>query len=273
MNPPIIPKVSVAGDDEGSASVKKQEVEGKGCRNKRPGLTLLSPFIDPLRKKRTMSVSDVAATPPCFDPTKPLHIEDMKAVIEFCTAWKNDIRELSHPLVFGTHLTTADYCLQQFLEPVKGFAKKQGSKKAAASNTVDLPPSNLNNIHHYVRSTWQHEYGQAWTKVRKVYFPYNLQGSHWVAIEIDFIKHTTTVYDSYIAFTSTSKLVKYLHPISDTLARVLYEMHFYDAFEVEGVKQKGMKMSMFTPFTVCSIGDVPQQQDGSPLYEDADIEA
>ncbi|KAH0972758.1 hypothetical protein GBA52_024914 [Prunus armeniaca] len=229
MNPPIIPKVSVAGDDEGSASVKKQEVEGKGCRNKRPGLTLLSPFTDPLRKKRTMSVSDVAATPPCFDPTKPLHIEDMKA---------------------------------QFLEPVKGFAKKQGSKKAAASNTVDLPPSNLNNIHHYVRSTWQHEYGQAWTKVQKVYFPYNLQGSHWVAIEIDFIKHTTTVYDSYIAFTSTSKLVKYLHPISDTLARVLYEMHFYDAFEVEGVKQKGMKMSMFTPFTVCSIGDVPQQQDG-----------
>ncbi|KAI5323891.1 hypothetical protein L3X38_032964 [Prunus dulcis] len=134
-------------------------------------------------------------------------------------------------------------CLQQFLEPVKGPAKKRGSKKAASSNIVDLPPSNLNNIHHYVR------------------------GSHWVAIEIDFVRHTATVYDSYIAFTFTSKLVKYLHPISDTLARVLYEMHFYDAFEVEEVKQKGMKMSTFTPFTVCSIGDVPQQCCSSNLVQ------
>ncbi|CAL8163912.1 unnamed protein product [Prunus armeniaca] len=108
---------------------------------------------------------------------------------------------------------------------------------------------------------WQHGYGQAWTKVRKVYFSYNLQGSHWVAIEIDFV--STTVYDSYLAFTSTSKLVKYLHPISDTLTRVLYDMHFYNASEVEEVKQEGMKKSTFTPFIVCSIRDVPQQRDGT----------
>lgn len=152
--------------------------------------------------------------------------------------------------------------MQQFLELVKRPTKKRGLNKAAASNTVDLPLSNLNNTHHYVHGTWQHVYGQAWTKVHKVYFPYNLQGSHWVAIEIDFVRHTATVYDSYIAFTSTSKLVKYLHSISDTLARVLYDMHFYDAFEVEQVKQRGMKMSTFKPFTVCNIGDVPQQRDG-----------
>ncbi|CAL2266317.1 unnamed protein product [Prunus armeniaca] len=136
-----------------------------------------------------MSVLDAEATPPCFDPSKPLPIEDVKA---------------------------------QFLEPVKGPTKKRGLKKAAASNTVDLPLSNLNNTHHYVQGTWQHEYGQAWTK-----------------------------------------LVKYLHSISDTLARVLYDMHFYDTSEVEEVKQKGMKMSMFMPFTICNIGDVPQQRDGT----------
>ncbi|XP_034200965.1 uncharacterized protein LOC117615900 [Prunus dulcis] len=141
--------------------------------------------------------------------------------------------------------------LQQFLEPFKPTAKKRGSKKAAASNTVDLPPSKLKNIHHFVRGTWQHGYAQAWTKVRKVYFPYNLKGSHWVAIEIDFVRHTATVYDSYVDFTKRSKL-----------ARVLYDMHFYDDSEVEEVKQKGLTMSMYTPFSVCSMADVPQQRDG-----------
>ncbi|BBN68561.1 TCP-1/cpn60 chaperonin family protein [Prunus dulcis] len=134
-------------------------------------------------------------------------------------------RQLSHPL--------------QFLEPVKGTAKKRGSKKAAASNIIDLPPSKLNNIHHYVH------------------------GSYWVAIELDFVRHTATVYDSYVAFTKTLKLVTLLHPISDTLARVLYNMHFYEDSEVEEVKQKGLKMSRFTPFSVCSIANVPQQRDGT----------
>ncbi|BBH03430.1 DNA glycosylase superfamily protein [Prunus dulcis] len=104
--------------------------------------------------------------------------------------------------------------------------QERGSKKAAASNTVDLPASKLKNLHHFVRGTWQHGYAQAWTKVRKVYFPYNLKGSHWVAIELDFVRHTATVYDSYIDYTKRSKLVTLLHPISDTLARVLFDMHF-----------------------------------------------
>ncbi|KAI5353556.1 hypothetical protein L3X38_006450 [Prunus dulcis] len=173
MNPPIVPNVIVAGDDEGSATFEKEDVE----------------------------------------------------------------------------------------EPIKAPAKKRGSKKAAAPNIVDIPPSYVNKIHHFMHGTWQHGYGQAWIKVRKVYFPYNLQGSHWVAIGIDFVRHTMTVYDFYIAFTSTSKLVKYLQPISDTLARVLYDMPFYDTSKVEEVKQNVIKMSTFTPFIVCCIGDVPQQRD------------
>ncbi|KAI5334890.1 hypothetical protein L3X38_025023 [Prunus dulcis] len=32
MNPPSMPKVSMVGDEEGSLSVEKKEVEGKGCR-------------------------------------------------------------------------------------------------------------------------------------------------------------------------------------------------------------------------------------------------
>ncbi|CAL2229182.1 unnamed protein product [Prunus armeniaca] len=148
-------------------------------------------------------------------------------------------------------------------EPVKATAKKRGSKKAAGSNTIDLSPSKLNNIHHFVRDTWQPGYGQAWTKVWKVYFPYNLTGSHWVAIKIDFVKHTATMYDSYSDFTAISKLVTHLHPISNTLAQVLYNMHFYEGSEVEEVKQKGLQMSSFTPFSVCSIRDVPQQRDGT----------
>ncbi|KAI5323795.1 hypothetical protein L3X38_032867 [Prunus dulcis] len=199
MNPPSIPKVSVAGDKEGSASVEKQEVEEVQLESCSVGPVFFYKLIDD-----TEWISS-------------RHLDMATFLIRK--------RQLSHPLVFGTHWTTANYCLQQFQESVKGPAKKRGSKKAAASNTIHLPPSNLNNIHHYVLGTWQHEYGQAWTKV--------------------------------------CKLVKYLHPISDTLARVLYEMHFYDASEVEEVKQKGMKMSTFTPFTICSIGDVPQQRDGT----------
>ncbi|CAL2263142.1 unnamed protein product [Prunus armeniaca] len=249
-----------------------------------------------------MSVSDATATPPCFDPSKPLPIEDVKAVIDFCTAWKNDIsvqvqleafsvgadffyklidetawissrhlematflirkRQLSHPLLFGTDWTTADYALQQFLEPLKATGKTRGSKKAAASNTSDLPANELKNVHHFVHGTWQHGYAQAWKKVRRVYFPYNLRESHWVAIEIDFVRHTATVYDSYVDYTKSSKLVTLLQPVSDTLARVLYNMKFYEDSEVEEVKQKGLQMSRFTPFSVCIIGGVPQQRDG-----------
>ncbi|KAI5317763.1 hypothetical protein L3X38_037470 [Prunus dulcis] len=99
-----------------------------------------------------MTVSAATASPPCFDPSKSLPIEDVKAVLQFCSAWKSDIsaevqpesfsvgvdffyrlvdetewmssrhldmatflirkRQLSHPLVFGTDWTTADCCLQ-----------------------------------------------------------------------------------------------------------------------------------------------------------------
>ncbi|KAI5342805.1 hypothetical protein L3X38_010681 [Prunus dulcis] len=133
------------------------------------------------------------------------------------------------------------------------MARKRGSKKASGSNSVDLPASKVKNLHHFVRGTWQHGYAQAWTKVQKVYFPYNLKGSHWVAIELDFVRHTATVYDSYIDYTKRSKLVTLLHRISDTLARELFEE----------VKQKGLTMSMYTPFSVCSIAAVPQQRDGT----------
>ncbi|KAI5355880.1 hypothetical protein L3X38_008775 [Prunus dulcis] len=231
MNPPSMPKVSMAGDEEGSLSVEKKRVEGKGCRQKRPTQTLLSPFTDPLGKKRTMSVSDATATPPCFDPSKPLPIEDVKAVLEFCTDCKNDIRlgfltfeiqsssystpghgNLSHPekatLSSIGIWNSLDNVSLLLAEPFKATAKKRGSKKAAASNTIDPPPSKLNNIHHYVRA----------------------------------------------GYTSA--------PISDTLARVMYNMHFYEDSEVEEVKQKGLQMSRFTPFSVCSIADVPQQRDG-----------
>ncbi|XP_020411099.1 protein DETOXIFICATION 45, chloroplastic [Prunus persica] len=40
-------------------------------------------------------------------------------------------------------------------------------------------------------------------------------------------------------------------------------MHFYEDSEVEEVKQKGLQMSRFTPFSVCSIAGLPQQQDGT----------
>ncbi|BBG95912.1 DNA glycosylase superfamily protein, partial [Prunus dulcis] len=167
MNPPSLPTVTMAGDEE-------------GCRQKRPAQTLLSPFTDPLRKKRTMTVSAATATPPCFDPSKSLPIEDVKAVLQFCSAWKSDIsaevqlesfsvgadffyrlvdetewmssrhldmatflirkRQLSHPLVFGTDWTTADCCLQQFLEPFKPTAGDVDRRRVLVQ-TVTFQPA------------------------------------------------------------------------------------------------------------------------------------
>ncbi|CAL9012756.1 unnamed protein product [Prunus brigantina] len=73
------------------ATVEKQDVKGKWCKKKRLATTLLSPCIDPSRKKRTITVLDAEATPPCFHPTKSMFIDDVKAVIDFCTAWKTDL--------------------------------------------------------------------------------------------------------------------------------------------------------------------------------------
>ncbi|CAL2246838.1 unnamed protein product [Prunus armeniaca] len=133
----------------------------------------------------------------------------------------------------------------------------------AASRTVNPPPNYLRNIQHFVDGTWQHRYAQAWTKVRKVYVPYNVRQCHWVAVEIHFVRHTVTVYDSYTAFTSNAMLGSYMEPITHTLAQVLYEMRFYEKLEVEAVKKKGIDMSKFTPFIICRIPDVPQQSDGT----------
>ncbi|CAL8992092.1 unnamed protein product [Prunus brigantina] len=53
-----------------------------------------------------------------------------------------------------------------------------------------------------------------------------------------------------------------MEPITQTLAKVLYDMRFYEKSEVEAVKRKGIDMSTFNPFTICRISDVPQQSDG-----------
>ncbi|KAI5316358.1 hypothetical protein L3X38_036065 [Prunus dulcis] len=139
-------------------------VKGKGCRKKQPITVLLSPFIGPMRKKRKLPVSEGTGTPTAFNPTKPVPIEDVKAVIDFCTTWKSNMsvevrleemavgqeffyklindslwmtsshldmgmflirkRQFAHPLAVGTDWTTADCCLQSFLEPVKLPPKK-----------------------------------------------------------------------------------------------------------------------------------------------------
>ncbi|CAL8117414.1 unnamed protein product [Prunus armeniaca] len=277
--------------------------QGKGCRLKRPAKTLLSPFTNPSRKKRP-TTGFLAQTPEArFDPTQPVAMDDVKAMIQVCKAWKSDIsaelelepfvvgadffyklvdetawmssrhldmamflirkRQLSHPQVFGMEWTTAEFCVQQFLQPFTPPSAKRVTRKQIASMTVDPPPNYLRNIHHFVCGSWQHGYAQAWTKVRKVYLPYNVRQSHCVAVEIDFVRHTATVYDSYTVFTSNTMLVRQMEPITQTLAKVLYDMRFYEKSEVEAVKRKGIDMSTFNPFTICRISDVPQQSDGT----------
>ncbi|KAI5316692.1 hypothetical protein L3X38_036399 [Prunus dulcis] len=264
VRPPMkcnITLVGDEGDNEATATVQKPAGQGKGCRRKRAATPLLSPFTDPSRKKRKVTDFHAQTPQPRFDPTKPVAMDDVKAIIQLCRARKTDIsaelelepfevgadffyklldetawmssrhldmamflirkRQLSHPQLFGREWTTAEFCLQQ------------------------------------------HGYAQAWTKVRKVYLPYNVRQSHWVEVEVDFVRHTVTVYDSYSDFTSNSMLVRCMEPITHTLAKVLHEMRFYEKSEVEAVKRKGTDMSNFNPFTICRISDVPQQTDGT----------
>ncbi|CAL2238545.1 unnamed protein product [Prunus armeniaca] len=303
--PPMETSINLVGDEvdkEANATVQKPDAEGKGCRLKRRAKTLLSPFTDPSRKKRPTTGFHAQTPEARFDPTQPVAMDDVKAMIQVCKAWKSDIsaelelepfvvgadffyklvdetawmssrhldmamflirkRQLSHPQVFGTEWTTAEFCLQQFLQPITPPSAKRVTRKQIASMTVDPPPNYLRNIHHFVWGSWQHGYAQAWTKVRKVYLPYNVRQSHWVAVEIDFVRHTATVYDSYTVFTSNTMLVRQMEPITQTLAKVLYDMRFYEKSEVEAVKKKGIDMPTFNPFTICRISDVPQQSDG-----------
>ncbi|CAL9000228.1 unnamed protein product [Prunus brigantina] len=255
------------GDKEANATVQKPDAEGKGCRLKRPAKTLLSPFTDPSRKKRPATGFHAQTPEAHFDPTKPVAMDDVKAMIQVCKAWKSDISaELElEPFVVGTDFfyklvdETAWMSSRPFTPPIA----KRVTRKQLASRTVDPLPNYLRNIHHFVYGSWQHGYAQAWTKVRKVYLPYNVRQSHWVAVEIDFVRHTATVYDSYTVFTSNTMLVRHMEPITHTLAKVLYDMRFYEKLEVEAVKRKGIDMSTFNPFTICRISDVPQQSDGT----------
>ncbi|CAL8163918.1 unnamed protein product [Prunus armeniaca] len=262
--PPMETSINLVGDEgdkEANATVQKPDAEGKGCRLKRPAKTLLSPFTDPSRKKRPTTGFHAQTPEACFDPTQLVAMDDVKAMIQVCKAWKSDIsaelelepfvvgadfyyklvdetawmssrhldmamflirkRQLSHPQVFGTKWTTAEFYLQQFLQPFTPPSAKRVTRKQLASMTVDPPPNYLRNIHHFVCGSWQHGYAQAWTKVRK------------------------------------------MEPITQTLAKVLYEMRFYEKSKVEAVKRKGIDMSTFNPFTICRISDVHQQSDGT----------
>ncbi|BBH07308.1 DNA glycosylase superfamily protein, partial [Prunus dulcis] len=261
-------------DGNGYRDWKKTEIEGVGCKVRPPMKCNITLVGDEGDNEAT------ATTPqPRFDPTKPVAMDDVKAIIQLCRAWKTDIsaelelepfehldmamflirkRQLSHPQLFGREWTTAEFCLQW----------ETSHEETICCKTVDPPPNYLKNVHHFVNGSWQHGYAQAWTKVRKVYLPYNVRQSHWVAVEVDFVRHTVTVYDSYSDFTSNSMLVRFMEPITHTLAKVLHEMRFYEKSEVEAVKRKGTDMSNFNPFTICRISDVPQQTDGAgiPLH-------
>ncbi|CAL9004799.1 unnamed protein product, partial [Prunus brigantina] len=253
VRPPMETSINLVadeGDKEANATVQKPDAEGKGCRLKRPAKTLLSPFIDPSRKKRPTTGFHAPTPEARFDPTQPVAMDDVKAMIQVCKAWKSDIsaelelepfvvgadffyklvdetawmssrhldmamflirkRQLSHPHVFGTDWTTAEFCLQQFLQPFTPPSAKRVTRKQLASTTVDPPPNYL-----------------------EIYT--TLSAVHGNMME----------------------------PITQTLAKVLYDMRFYEKSEVEAVKRKGIDMSTFNPFTICRISDVPQQSDGT----------
>ncbi|KAH0995596.1 hypothetical protein GBA52_019460 [Prunus armeniaca] len=95
LRPRMKTKLTLGGDEgnkKATATVQKQDAEGKWCRLKRPATTLLSPFTDPYRKKRMLTDLDAPAPEASFDPTKPVAMDDVNAIIQVCRAWKSDIR-------------------------------------------------------------------------------------------------------------------------------------------------------------------------------------
>lgn len=93
--PPMETSINLVGDEgdkEANATVQKPDAEGKGCRLKRRAKTLLSPFTDPSRKKRPTTGFHAQTPEARFDPTQPVAMDDVKAMIQVCKAWKSDIR-------------------------------------------------------------------------------------------------------------------------------------------------------------------------------------
>ncbi|KAI5326888.1 hypothetical protein L3X38_035962 [Prunus dulcis] len=89
VRPPMKCNISLVGDEgdnEATATVRKPNAEGKGCRLKRDATPLLSPFTDPSRKKRKVTDLHAQTPQPCFDPTKPVAMDDVKAIIQLCRA-------------------------------------------------------------------------------------------------------------------------------------------------------------------------------------------
>ncbi|CAL2238183.1 unnamed protein product [Prunus armeniaca] len=88
-------KLTVASDEGNkkvTATVQKQDAGGKGCRVQQPTTTLLSPFTDPYRKKRTLTDLDAPIPEARFDPRKLMAMDDVNAVIQVCRAWQSDIK-------------------------------------------------------------------------------------------------------------------------------------------------------------------------------------
>ncbi|CAL2256954.1 unnamed protein product [Prunus armeniaca] len=248
--PPMETSINLVGDEgdkEANATAQKPDAEGKGCRLKRLAKTLLSPFTDPSRKKRPTTGFHAQTPEACFDPTQPAAMDDVKAMIQVCKAWKSDI--------------SADLELEPFVVGADFFYKLVDETAWMSSRHLDMAMFLIRKR----QLSHPQVFGTEWTTAEfclQVYLPYNVRQSHWVAVEIDFVRHTATVYDSYTVFTSNTMLVRQMEPITQTLAKVLYDMRFYEKSEVEAVKRKGIDMSTFNPFTICRISDVPQQSDG-----------
>ncbi|KAI5350943.1 hypothetical protein L3X38_003834 [Prunus dulcis] len=184
VRPPMKCNISLVGDEgdhEATATVRKPDAEGKGCRLKRAATPLLSPFTDPSRKKRKVTDLHAQTPQPCFDPTKPVAMDDLKAIIQVCRAWKTDIsaelelepfevgadffyklldetawmssrhldmamflirkRQLSHPQLFGREWTTAEFCLQVLLYPY--YVSLQQSARSGGQQWRPCLPSSL----------------------------------------------------------------------------------------------------------------------------------
>ncbi|BBH08848.1 DNA glycosylase superfamily protein [Prunus dulcis] len=224
------------GDNEATATVRKPDGEGKGCRLKRAATPLLSPFTDPSRKKRKVTDLHAQTPQPVLIQQNPwpwtiaeLELEPFEVGADFFyklldeTAWMSSRhldmamflirkRQLSHPQLFGREWTTAEFCLQPFAMP----SGKRVTRKQSAARTVDPPLT-----------------------TSKMYTTLSMGHGN-----MGMRKHGRKC---------ASMLVRFMEPITHTLAKVLHEMRFYEKSEVEAVKRKGTDMSNFNPFTICRI--------------------
>ncbi|XP_022895423.1 uncharacterized protein LOC111409629 [Olea europaea var. sylvestris] len=245
---------------------------GRGHRVKRRAAVLLSPYTNPLKRRKLLNIQ-------AYDPLRevdPAKVEDLNkwlanastsdtVTLAICEVRRKFFDELlkDDGWLIDDHIDSALYHIREravtyphifqqdcaildcyFWQLVKKAYLKMGARKKKNGNYVFDQE-----LVDYVEGA-SPVLGKHWSNCKFLYVPYCVPGSHWFALKIDLTERTIYIYDSLPKHIRAAQLAECMKPIQVVIPLLIKE-HI--------AREEKFSTSMFRYQRVV----VPEQTNGS----------